>query len=200
MAILLQNGKIAFMATINAGNIAKGNYIMFKGNPVLVTKTEFMSPGKGSPVMRVKFRNVQTGSVGEFTYKTSENVEVAEVEKKEMQFLYREGSDVVFMDPKTYDQVSVPVALLEDQTGYLVPNLKCHVLWYKGEAIGVTLPPHVTLKVVESPDEIAGNRINAPKKLVKVETGIMVQSPLFIKIGDNIMVDTSTGEYLSRVK
>jgi elongation factor P len=188
------------MSTISAGNIAKGNYIMFKGSPVLVVKTEFMSPGKGSPVMRVKFRNVQTGAAGEFTYKTSENVEVAEVEKKEMEYLYREGSDLVFMDPKSYDQAPVPVSLLEGQTGYLIGNLKCFVLWYKGQAIGVTLPPHVTLKVIESPDEIAGNRINAPKKLVKVETGAMIQAPLFIKIGENIMIDTTSGEYLGRVK
>jgi elongation factor P len=188
------------MSTISAGNITKGGYIMFKGYPVLVVKTEFMSPGKGSPVMRVKFRNVQTGAAGEFTYKTSENIEVAEVEKKEMQFLYREGSDVVFMDPKTYDQASVPAVLLEGQLGYLIANLKCFVLWYKGEAIGVTLPVHVTLKVTESPDEIAGNRINAPKKQVKVETGILVAAPLFIKVGESIMIDTATGAYLSRVK
>jgi len=188
------------MSTINAGNISKGNYIMFKGNPILVVKTEFMSPGKGSPVMRVKFRSVQTGSAGEFTYKTADSVEVAEVEKKEMQFLYREGNETTFMDPKTFDQASIPTALLEGQLGFLVPNLKCYVLWYQGEAIGVNLPPHVTLKVIESPDEIAGNRINAPKKSVKVETGVMIQAPLFIKVGEKIVVDTTTGEYLSRLK
>ncbi|PIV01827.1 elongation factor P [Candidatus Shapirobacteria bacterium CG03_land_8_20_14_0_80_39_12] len=188
------------MTTINAGNITKGSYILFKGAPVGVTKTEFMSPGKGSPVMRIKFKNIQTGSAGEFTYKTSEQVEVAEVEKKEMQFLYREGKEVIFIDPKTYEQASVPVVLLEGQVGYLTPNLKCWVLWYRGEAIGVALPSHVTLKVVESPDEVAGNRINAPKKLVKTETGIAVAAPLFIKVGEKIMIDTSTGEYLSRVK
>jgi len=173
---------------------------MFKGNPILVVKTEFMSPGKGSPVMRVKFRSVQTGSAGEFTYKTADSVEVAEVEKKEMQFLYREGNETTFMDPKTFDQASIPTALLEGQLGFLVPNLKCYVLWYQGEAIGVNLPPHVTLKVIESPDEIAGNRINAPKKSVKVETGVMIQAPLFIKVGEKIVVDTTTGEYLSRLK
>ena len=105
------------MTTINAGNITKGSYILFKGSPVGVTKTEFMSPGKGSPVMRIKFRNVQTGSAGEYTYKTSEQVEVAEVSKKEMQYLYRDGSELVFMDPKSYDQASVTVSLV-DKLGY----------------------------------------------------------------------------------
>jgi len=188
------------MATKNAGNIQKGDYIIFKGSPVLVNKTEFMSPGKGAAVMRVKFRNVQSGSPGEFTYKTGERVEVADIEKKEMQYLYREGNSVIFMDPKTYEQASIPISLLEGQTGYLVENLKCWVLWHGGEAIGVTLPPHVTLKVVEAPDEVAGNRITAPKKLVKVETGISVAAPLFIKVGESIMVDTASGEYLSRVR
>jgi elongation factor P len=187
------------MSTINAGNITKGSFIIFKGAPVYITKAEFMSPGKGSPVMRIKFKNVKTGSAGEFTFKTSELVEVAEIEKKEMAYLYRDGGELFFMDPKTYEQVSIPVALI-DNVGYLTPNLKCWIMWYKGEAIGATLPSHVTLTVTESPDEIAGNRINAPKKTVKVDTGIEVQVPLFIRVGDKIMVDTTTGEYLSRVK
>jgi elongation factor P len=188
------------MDTINAGNIIKGSFIIFKGAPVYVTKTEFMSPGKGSPVMRIKFKNVQTGAAGEFTYKTSESVEVAEIEKKEMEYLYRDGDDLTFMDPKTYDQASIPLALVEDQFGYFLPNLKCWIVWYKGKAIGATLPVHVTLEVTESPDEVAGNRINAPKKTVKLETGITAQVPLFIKVGEKVMLDTTTGEYLGRVK
>jgi|SRR3989339_1115704 len=187
------------MNTINAGNITKGSYILFKGAPVGVTKTEFMSPGKGSPVMRIKFKNVQTGSAGEFTYKTSEQVEVAEVSKKEMQYLYRDGSELVFMDPKSYDQASVPVALV-DKLGYLTANLKCWVVWYKEKAIGVALPSSVTLKVTESPNEVAGNRINAPKKTVKLETGIEAQVPLFIKVGESVTLDTGTDAYLSRVR
>jgi elongation factor P len=188
------------MDTINAGNITKGSFILFKGAPVFITKAEFMSPGKGSPVMRIKFKNVQTGNAGEFTYKTSESVEVAEVEKKEMEYLYRDGDELTFMDPKTYDQASIPLKLVEDQFGYLTPNLKCWIVWYKGLPIGVALPANVTLKVVESPDDVAGNTVNAPKKTVKLETGIEAQVPLFIKIGEKVQLDTSTGGYLGRVK
>lgn len=188
------------MITINAGNITKGMYLIFKGKPHLVTKTEFMSPGKGSAVMRVKYRNIENGAALEFTYKTNEQVEVADVEKKEMEFLYREGNDMVFMNSKTYDQAMVPIALIEDQVGLIIPNLKCWVLWYNGEAIGVTLPPNITLKVVESPDEVAGNRINAPKKTVKLETGATVQVPIFIKVGEKVIIDTTSREYLGRVK
>jgi elongation factor P len=188
------------METINAGNITKGSFIIFKGAPVFITKAEFMSPGKGSPVMRIKFKNVQTGSSGEFTYKTSEGVEVAEIEKKEMEYLYRDGDELVFMDPKSFDQVNIPMSLIEDQFGYLTPNLKCWIVWYKGKAIGANLPPHVTLTVTDSPDEVAGNRSTAPKKTVTVETGLEAQVPLFIKVGEKIQLDTATGEYLGRVK
>ena len=188
------------MSTINAGNITKGSFFLFKGNPVYVTKTEFMAPGKGSPVMRVKFRGVESGSAGEFTYKTSEQVEVAEVEKKEMEYLYRNGNDLVFMDPKSFDQISISLALIEGQFGYLTPNLKCWIVWYKEKAVGATLPVHVTLTVTESPDSVVGNTVNAPKKTVKLETGIEAQVPLFIKVGEKVQLDTSTGEYLGRVK
>ena len=188
------------MITVNAGNITKGMYLIFKGTPHLVTKTEFMSPGKGSAVMRVKYKSVENGSALEFTYKTNEQVEVADVEKREMEFLYRAGDELVFMNPKTYDQASVPLALIEDQVGFLIPNLHCWVLWYKDAAIGVSLPPNVTLKVIESPDEVAGNRINAPKKTVKVETGMEVMVPIFIKMGEKVMIDTTSREYLGRIK
>ncbi len=186
--------------TINAGNITKGSFIIFKGAPVFVTKADFMSPGKGAAIMRVKFKNVATGIAGEFTFKTNETIEVAEIEKREMEYLYRDGEELIFMDPKSYEQVSIPLALIEDQFGYLTPNLKCWIVWHKGSAIGANLPAHVVLKVIESPDEISGNRINAPKKTVKLETGIDAQVPLFIKVGEKVSLDTSTGEYLGRVK
>jgi len=186
--------------TISAGNITKGSFFIFKGFPVFVTKADFMSPGKGAAIMRVKFKNVATGVAGEFTYKTNETIEVAEIEKREMEYLYRDSDDLVFMDPKNFDQASIPMGLIEDQFGYLTPNLKCWIVWHKGIAIGANLPPNVTLVVTESPDDIAGNTVNAPKKTVKVETGIEVQVPLFIKVGEKIQIDTTSGEYLGRIK
>ncbi len=187
------------MATTNAGNISKGIYLIFKGIPQLVTKTEFMSPGKGSAIMRVRFKNPHTGSAQDFTYKTNEQVEVADVEKKEMQFLYRDGDEVTFMDQRTYEQATIPFSLIEDQFGYLTPELKVTILFYEEKAIGASLPAHVTMRVTEAFDAVAGNRVNAPKKPVTVETGIEVQVPLFIKTGDLIVIDTTTGDYLQRV-
>ena len=187
------------MVTVNAGNITKGSYLMFRGEPHLVTKADFMSPGKGAAVMRVKYKNLKTGNVVEFTHKTNEQVEVADIEKKEMEFSYRDGDDLVFMHSKTYEQANVPVSLVEDKIGFFNGNIKCWVMFYKGNPIGVTLPASVTLEVVESPNEVAGNRINAPKKNVKLETGMIVQVPIFIKKGEKVTIDTETKEYLGRV-
>lgn len=188
------------MNTVNAGNLSKGMYIIFKGAPHAVIRTEYMSPGKGSPVMRVRVRNAQTGVIQEYTYKAAESVELVEVVKKELQFLYRDGDEVIFMNPKTYDQETLPISLLEDKLGFLVQDLKCYVLFYQEKAIGIDLPPNIVLKVIEAEDSVAGNRVNAPKKPVKLETGITIDAPIFIKVGDKISVDTSSGSYVSRVK
>ncbi len=186
------------MSSVNAGNLAKGMYILFKEAPQMVTKAEFMAPGKGSPIMRAKFKNIKTGVASEFTFKTNESVELADVDKKEMQFLYREGDSLAFMDPKSFDQESVPVELLGERMGYLMPDMKCFIIWFDGTPVDVLLPPHAHVKVIEAPDAVAGNRVNAPKKMVKVETGIEVAVPLFIKEGEVIILDTTSGEYVSR--
>ncbi len=187
------------MSTINAGNITKGSFIIYKDNPCYVTKTDFMSPGKGSPIMRVKMKNAASGAACEFTYKSNEQVEVADVTKKDMNFLYSDGAEVVFMDPRTYDQASIPLSLVENKIGFLIPNQKCIVLWHNDKAIGVEIPPNVVLTVTEAFEAIAGNRVNAPKKPVKLETGIEIQAPIFIKTGDKVSVDTATGAYLARI-
>ena len=158
-----------------------------------------MSPGKGAPIMRVKMKNATTGAASEFTYKSNEAVEVADVAKKDMHFLYSDTSEAVFMNPRTYDQVSVPLTLLENKIGFLVTDQKCVVLWHGDKAIGVEIPPNVVLTVAEAHEAIAGNRVNAPKKSVKLETGIEIQAPIFIKTGDKVSVDTTTGDYLARI-
>jgi elongation factor P len=186
------------MSQFKAGNITKGQYIIFKGVPQRVTKTEFMSPGKGSAINRVRFHNVQTGAVSDFTFKTNELVDVADVEKRDLQYLYQEGTDYIFMDPRSYDQLSVPEAVFDGKEQYLMPEQVVSLLIFEDQPIGVLFPKNITLKVTEAPDAVAGNRVNAPKKPVILETGIEIQAPLFIKAGDSILVDTESGEYLSR--
>ena len=187
------------MATIKGGNITKGNYILFKDSPWLVTRTEFVSPGKGSAFTRAKLKSVKTGAVQEFTFKSTETIEELDVSSKEMQFLYDDGSEVVFMNPRTYDQVSVPRDLVGDKLGFMTPDLTVYILFYDEKAIGIKLPPRVKLKVSYAEDATAGNRINAPKKPVTLETGMVIQAPIFIKTGEVLSIDTETGEYQSRV-
>lgn len=186
------------MAIIKGGNIRKGSYLLFKNEPHLVTKTEFMSPGKGSAFTRARLKNVRTQYSQEFTFKSTESVEEIEVNTRLMQYLYHDQEEVVFMDPASYEQVSIPVALVDDKLGFLTSDLEVYILFYEEKAIGVRLPPKVTLKVTYAEDATAGNRVNAPKKPVTLETGITVQAPLFINVGDMVIVDTESGEYVSR--
>lgn len=186
------------MATINGGNIRKGSYILFKDQPHLVTKTEFVSPGKGSAFTRAKLKNVKTGAVQEFTFKSSESVEELEVASREMQFSFDDGDDVVFMDPRTYEQVNVPRDLVSDKLGFLTPDALVYVIIFDDAPIGIRFPNTVKLRVKYAEDATAGNRVNAPKKPVEMETGVTIHAPLFVKTGDILVIDTETGQYLSR--
>jgi len=183
---------------INGGNIRKGSYIMFKGEPHMVTLTEFVSPGKGSAFTRTKLKSLKTGNVVEFTFKSTESVEEADVQTIEMQYLYQDGSDFMFMNPRNYEQVSVPASVMEEYLPYLLPEQTMYVVFYNDQPIGIRFPNKVTLKVVYAEDAVAGGRVNAPKKKVKVETGYEIDVPLFIKEGEMIVVDTTTGTYVSR--
>ncbi len=183
---------------IKGGNIRKGSYILFKEQPHLVTKTEFVSPGKGSAFTRARMKSVKTGASQDFTFKSTEPVEELDVQTREMQYLYIDGDEVVFMDPRTFEQVSILKSLLEEKVDYLTPELTMYILFYNDAAIGVRFPLNVKLKVTYAEEATAGNRVNAPKKPVTVETGATIQVPLFVKQGDTIIIDTETGEYVSR--
>lgn len=187
------------MAIINGGNIRKNTYISFKNDPHLVTKTEFVSPGKGSAFMRARLKSLKTGNSVDFTFKSVESVEELEVNTRLMQFLYSDQEEASFMDPRTYEQVSIPLKLIEDKVGYLTSDSEVYILFLDEKAIGVRVPQKVRLKVTYTEDATAGNRVNAPKKPVTLETGLVVQAPLFTKIGDVLLIDTETGEYVSRV-
>ncbi len=184
--------------TIKAGNIKKNSYILFKDQPYLVTKTDFMSPGKGSAVMRAKMRNVKTGFSQEYTFKSTENIEEVEVSTRELQFLYADDSEVVFMDQRSYEQLSVDRELVEDQLDLLTSDAVVYVVFYDEKPIGVHLPPKVTLKITYSEESTAGNTVGQARKQAELETGLKVMVPLFVKTGESILVDTATKTYVSR--
>jgi elongation factor P len=186
------------MSSVKGGNLQKGTFILFKNEPYEVTKAEFYAPGKGSAICRTKLKSVKNANTVEFTFKSNETVEELDVMAREMQFSYLDGDDVVFMDPRTYDQVNVDRKLLEDKVGYLIPELMMYLVFLDEKVIGVRFPQKVTLKVTHAEEAVAGDTINAPKKPVTVETGITVHVPLFIKTGESVIIDTTTGEYVGR--
>jgi elongation factor P len=185
--------------TIKAGNIKKGMYLLFKNQPHQVTRADFTSPGKGSAFMRARLKNVVGGSTQEFTYKSSESVEELEVNTQQMQFLYVDGDEAVFMDPGTYEQLSIDLELVRDKLGILVPELIVYVMIYNDKALGVSFPPKVKLQVTQADDAVAGNTVGKAMKEAEVETGMKLLVPLFISSGDFIAVDSDTLQYVSRV-
>jgi len=183
---------------IKAGSIRKGMYILFKNEPALVTKTDFMSPGKGSAFMRAKFKNLKTGKVQEFTHKSTESVEEIEISSVQMQYLYLDGTDLVFMNPETYDQVEVPQSLIGDKVQLLIPESKVYIMTYDDKPIGVSFPQKINLKVVYAEEAVAGNTMGTAKKEIKLETGLVVLAPIFIKEGETVVIDTETLSFVSR--
>lgn len=186
------------MAKVKAGNIDTGIFLMLHGQPHKVIKKKFVSPGKGSAFTRTKLQNLRTGAVVEHVFKSHDTVEEVAVDSKRMQFLYKSGDQIVFMDPRTYDQVEVPAAVLGEKQQYLIAGIDCYVMIYQGEPLAVSLPPKVTLEVKEAQEAVAGDRSNAGTKPAVMETGLKVQVPLFIKRGEKLIIDTDSGEYVSR--
>ena len=184
--------------TIKAGTIRKGMYILFKDSPCYVTKTDFISPGKGSAFMRAKFKNIKTGNTQEFTYKSTESVELIDVESQKMQFLYKDSDEAVFMNSQTYAQVEVPLNLIGEKVQLLTPEVEVYVMLYEEKPIDVGFPPKITLKVAYAEEAVAGNTMGTARKMVEFENGFKVSAPIFVKEGDNLVIDTESMSYDSR--
>ena len=183
---------------MKAGNIRKGSYIRYKNRPFLVLDTEFSFHGRGSAHMKMKIKSLDGSSNQSVTFKTGDSVEELDVSSIEMQFLYVDGNEAFFMNPRNYDQTSVPLSLLDGKEKMLTAETKVYVQSFEDKAVGVSLPPKVKLEVIKAPEATAGNRAKAAKKDVTLETGLVVQAPLFIKKGDMLVVDTTSGQYVSR--
>jgi len=186
------------MAKVKAGNIEKGMCLLHNQKPHRVVKKKFVSPGKGSAFTRTRLMNLETGAIFEHVFKSHDTVEEVFVESREMQFLYRTDGLVYFMDPYSYEQAEIPEKIMSDQVDFLVPEIKVYVLFYEGKALAVKLPAKVTMEVTEAQEAVAGDRSNAGTKPVTMETGLIVQAPLFISKGEKLIIDTESGQYVSR--
>ncbi|CAN5731193.1 elongation factor P [soil metagenome] len=164
-----------------------------------VVDFQHVKPGKGGAFVRTTLRNTRTGAVLDRTFRGAEKVEQAVIDKREMQYLYKEGDELVFMDTSTYDQLTVPPASLGPAAGFLVQGANAVLQMYLDEIVGVDIPAAVELEVTETEPGLQGDRVSGARKPATVETGITMSVPLFINIGDRIKVDTRSGQYLTRV-
>lgn len=183
----------------NAGNLKKGEFILYNGEITAVLKTEFYSPGKGSALMRTNLKNIKSGKGFSYTFKSQEEVETVEVEAVELQYLYKDHEFLYFMNERTYEQLQLPIALADNLVNFVKEGDKLFVLMHDSQPISIRPPQSVRLKVIESEDAAKGDTVSGALKPVKVETGITIMAPLFIKVGDVIIVNPETGTYTSRV-
>ncbi len=157
-----------------------------------------VKPGKGAAFVRTKLKNVETGQVVERTFRAGEKVGKATLDRREMQYLYKEGAEFVMMDNETYEQLQVTETQVGDGVKYLKENMVVQILLHDGKIIGVDIPAHVVLQVTDTPPSEKGNTAQGGTKPATLETGAVVNVPFFISNGDMIRVDTRTNEYLDR--
>ncbi|MDD4337800.1 MAG: elongation factor P, partial [Firmicutes bacterium] len=160
---------------------------------------QHVKPGKGAAFVRAKLKNVMTGAVIENTFRAGEKLPRAQIDYREMQFLYESGGQYFMMDQMTFDQISLNADMLADAIQYLKENMVIGVQFYEGAPIGIELPNFVELEIVETDPGLRGDTASGGTKPAKLETGAVVQVPLFLQTGDKIRVDTRTNQYLERV-
>ncbi len=187
--------------TYDTADLRKGLKIMMDGAPFVVVEAQFVKPGKGQAFTRTKMKNLLTGGVIERNIRSGEKMDGANVEEREFQFLYKEGADAfVFMDQETYDQVSVQAKIVDEEWRFMKEQLIVTLTFYNERPISVTLPNHVTLKVIETEPGVRGDTATGASKSAKLETGASIQVPLFINTGDVLKIDTREGSYLERTE
>jgi len=184
----------------DTSDIRKGLKVLMDGNPFTVIEFQFVKPGKGAAFTRTKFKNLLTGAVIERNIRSGEKLEPANVETRDMQFLYKEGDNLVFMDQTNYEQVTVSKDLIGESHDLLKDNMPCTVTFFNERPVDISMPTFVQLEVTASEPGVAGNTAAGNvTKPATLETGATVQVPLFIRIGDTVKVDTRTHSYVERV-
>ena len=187
------------MATVSTNDLKNGMGLDLPEGLFTVVEFQHVKPGKGGAFVRTKLKNVRTGRTLEKTYRADEKLPQAIIDRREMQYLYRDGDDFVFMDNVSYDQLTIPPGSLGDATGYLKEGNAAQIQVFNNEVVGLELPGSVELEVTETEPGMQGDRVSGALKPATVETGIVVQVPLFVNQGDKIKVDTRSGDYITRV-
>ena len=181
-------------------DIRKNLKVQIDGEPYIIVDFQFVKPGKGQAFTRTKMRNMITGFVIERTYRSGEKLEKAALDEHKLQFLYSQGNTYQFMNTSTYDQLELTEEQVGDAVHYLIDNQLVDMLLFSGRPIGISLPNFVTLRVVQADPWIKGDTAAGSTKPVTLETGYVLQVPLFVVEGETLKIDTRTGSYVERVK
>jgi elongation factor P len=184
---------------ISSNDFKTGLTIIVDGNLWQIVEFLHVKPGKGAAFVRSKLRNVGTGQVLEKTFRAGEKIDTAHLEKNEMQFLFTDGEEYTFMNTSTFDQVAVAKSAIGEGVKYLKEQMNVHILFHGTKIIGVDIPSHVELKVVDTPPAEKGNTAQGGTKPATLETGAVVNVPFFVEVGTTIRVDTRDNKYLDRV-
>ncbi len=183
---------------IGISDIKTGKNIILNGMPFAVLYHEHSKTGRAGSVLRTRLKNLTTGAVLEKTFQGAEHAEEATITKSKAQFLYKENADYCFMDNESYEQFSLSAETLGNNVDYLTEGTEVMFLNFEGNAINIELPVKMKLKVTEAPPGIKGNTVSTGGKMVTLETGKKISTPLFVEAGDEIIVNTEKGEYVSR--
>ena len=182
----------------NINDVKNGMTVLIEDNLYIVLEFQHVKPGKGPAFIKIKLKNLRTGSTIEKTFNTNIKLEKAMIDKKNMQFLYATGDTYTFMDNDTYEQLELSEKQLGSDKSYLIDGLEVNITVYQGEVLGVMLPEKVKLKVTETEPAVKGNTTSNAQKDAITETGLMVRVPLFIENDEVIVVSTRDGSYASR--
>jgi elongation factor P len=184
--------------TVSTNQFRNGMHIGLEGSVWRILEFQHVKPGKGGAFVRSRLRNLDSGAVVDKTFRAGEKFPRVHTEVKDVQYLYDAGEEVVFMDTDTYEQFSLPHASVEDALPYLEPSSSVQILWVDGSPAGIQMPSAVELAVAETEPGVRGDTVSNVTKPAKLETGAVVQVPLFVNIGDRIRVDPREGRYISR--
>ena len=186
--------------SVSTNDLKNGMTLDLDGTLFQVIEFQHVKPGKGGAFVRSKLRNVRTGAVIERTFNAGVKVGLAIVERKDMQVLYRDGEDLVFMDLGSYEQLLVPASVAGDAGRYLTEGATAQIVTHEGTPIAVELPASIVLTVTQTSPAVKGDTRTSAMKPATLDTGIVVQVPLFVEEGERVKVDTRTGSYIERVK
>lgn len=183
---------------ISTNDFRTGSTIEIEGEVYQVVDFQHVKPGKGGAFVRSKIKNLRTGVIVERTFNAGEKIPRARVERREVQYLYKDGTSYNFMDMEVYDQLSLSAEQLGDAIKYLKENMTMSIVMFKDKPIGVELPNFVELEVIETAPGIKGGTASGGSKPATLETGLVVQVPFFINVGNVLQIDTRTGSYIKR--